>query len=96
MSISIIQRYFSLYLGVIDILSCIPAIVSTAGTNHSKDPLACSSEQCARWTLKALGKTDYTYGHLTHIFQSWLSITMGESLSRWFANMKSGDVLEYK
>ena len=65
------------YKNVIDIISCVPAIVSTAGTNYTKDPFSCTSEQCARWTLKALGKTNSTSGHWTHIFQFWLVNLIG-------------------
>lgn len=81
-----VQILFS--LGLIDILDSAPAIVSTAGTNHTTDPLSCTAEGCARWSLKALGKTDYTAGHWTHIFQSWLTTIAGETVSRFVANMK--------
>lgn len=77
-----------LNVGVIDILDSAPAIVSTAGTKHTTDPLSCTAEGCARWSLKALGKTDYTAGHWTHILQSWLTTMGGETISRFVANMK--------
>ena len=51
--------------------------MSTAGTNYTKDPMACSSEECARWSLKALGKTSNTAGHWKHIVQSWFTLIIG-------------------
>lgn len=79
---------------MIDILDCVPAIVSTAGTNNSKDPFACSAQNCVRWTLKALGKTDSTAGHWTHILQSWIVTISGDTFSRWLANLKLNSISE--
>ena len=73
-------------------LDCVPAIVSTAGTKYTSDPFSCTAEQCASWTLKALGKTDYTAGHWTHTLQSWMTSILGATISRWFANLKVDDV----
>lgn len=84
------------YNNVIDILDCVPAIVSTAGTNYTKDPFSCTSEQCARWTLKALGKTKSTPGHWTHIFQFWFVSLIGEDIARWIAQLKYEDVADVK
>jgi len=44
------------FANVIDILDCAPAIVSSGGNNYVNDPLSCTSQECARWGLKALGK----------------------------------------
>ncbi len=89
-----LSRFLSCYVGVIDIIDCVPAIVSTAGTKQSTDPFACSSENCARWTLKALGKTESTAGHYSHIFQSWLVTIGGDTFSRWMANWKLDSINE--
>lgn len=77
-------------------MDSVPAIVSTAGTNFTKDPLSCTAEQCAQWSLKALGKTDYTAGHWTHTVQSWLTMVAGETITRWVANKKLRDVDDFK
>lgn len=82
-------------VGVIDILDSAPAIVSTAGTKHTTDPLSCTAEGCARWSLKALGNTDYTAGHWTHILQSWLTTMGGETISRFVANIKLHQVNKF-
>jgi len=61
----------------IDVISCRPCIVSSAGTNYTSDAMSCTSEDCARGTLKALGKIDVTEGHWTHVLQSWSSTILG-------------------
>ena len=80
------------YKDRIDILDCLPAIVSTAGTGYKDDPLSCTSEQCARWSLKALGKVTSTAGYWTHTVQLWIVSLLGEHVARYFANIKLNDV----
>ena len=77
-------------------IDCVPAIVSTAGTNYTKDPMSCTSEGCAHWTLKALGKTDATAGHWLHIVQGWLTLMVGSTLTTWLGNKKLNDVTAFK
>ncbi len=75
-----------------DILDCAPGIVSTAGTNYTKDEWSCTSEECARWALKALGKTDYTAGHWKHTMQEWMVGMLGDTITLWFGEKKLKDV----
>jgi short-subunit dehydrogenase len=63
-----VSKYYFI-LDKLDIISSRPCIVSTAGVNYTKDPLACSAKECARGTLKALGKQKKTAGHWTHSLQ---------------------------
>ena len=58
--------------------------------------MAVTSEQCVRWTLKALGKVDYTAGHWKHIFQSWGVLLMGENLTRLLAHKKMNTMTDFK
>ena len=80
----------------IDVISSRPCIVSTAGTNYSKDWTACSAEDCARGTLKSLGKCKITAGHWTHSFQSAVASILGETITRWVGNAKLDTIDENK
>lgn len=73
-------------------LSVRPCIVSTPATRYSSDWTACSSEECARWSLKALGIVKATAGHWTHSLQSTIAEILGEDLTRYIANMKLKDI----
>ena len=70
----------------IDVVSCRPAIVATAGTNYTNDPMASSAESCAIGTLKALGKVNITAGSFYHVVQNWFLQIIGESIAK-----KAGD-----
>ena len=54
--------------------------------------MACSAQQCASWTLKALGKTDSTSGHWIHTVQSWFVLLAGETLVQKIGNQKLQDL----
>jgi 17beta-estradiol 17-dehydrogenase / very-long-chain 3-oxoacyl-CoA reductase len=84
------------YKGRIDILSCLPGIVSTAGTGYTTDPMSCTAEQCVKWTLKALGKTESTAGHWSHTLQYWMTLVTGETLTQWLGNLKKDAVTVHK
>lgn len=68
----------------IDIVSCRPNIVSTAGTNNSRDPTAVTAEACAAGTLKALGRLEVTEGAFYHVVQTWISNLIPAEVIRRF------------
>ena len=71
-----------------DVVSCRPAIVATAGTNYTNDPMASSAESCAIGTLKALGKVNITAGSFYHVVQNWFLQIICESIAKKVGDFK--------
>lgn len=65
-------------------------MVTTAATNYTKDWTSIMPRDCARGTLKALGKVEVTSGHWFHTLQAWLSTILGEKITRAFIDAKIG------
>lgn len=80
----------------IDVVSSRPAIVSTAGTNNSKDPMASSARSCVIGTLKALGRVKSTEGSFFHVVQSWFVSLVGETLARKLGDNKLDEIDKIK
>ena len=55
----------------LDVLSVCPCAVSTPLTRYTSQHHAITPEQCANGSLKWLGRSDQTSGHLIHNLQRW-------------------------
>ena len=71
----------------IDILSFKPLLVSTPLTRNMSSLLTINKNQCVKGSLKAVGWSDETFGHLSHHIQAQICLLVPKYMLEFFGNL---------